>query len=143
MLPTTLSEINDNKDKVHSNVDQVNIAQETHPNDLIGSAMRDFFNKGGSSSFAHIFSKFGDVKSTFAKWIMEVQKPKKAGLTLSHGGQHVASLKTSNLMHCLATNNLGVRVAKQASDITLTFGEKKLTVQEEAFKPYETFLSDL
>jgi hypothetical protein len=51
MLPTTSEDLN-NKDtaKVHSGYDQVDVTDsELHVNDLVGSALTDFFAKGGRS----------------------------------------------------------------------------------------------
>lgn len=147
MIPTTEQELKENKQAVHSAVDQVDIKEEVHPSDLIGSALKDFFNKGGSSAFAHVFSKFADVKSTFGKWIMEVQKSNKKGMPLTHGGEQIASLKTHNLQSCLRKNNLGVTLSINDPTYTLSIPSSanysSISFTKENFAPFEIFLSDL
>jgi len=132
--------------KLHPEVEQVEITEKVHPNELVGSLLKDFFNKGGSSSFAHIFSKLDDVKSTFSKWIMEVNDVKNNVLPLTHGGKPIATLKTNGLQNCLIRNNLGVKMSSpDDSKKVLTFSneDNDLTFTNEEFEPFSSFLSDL
>ena len=60
---------------------------------MVGSVLTDFFAKGGSSKFAHIFSKFDDMKKGFKRWIMEVDHVEKKPLALRHGNFCLIILK--------------------------------------------------
>jgi len=146
MVPTTKEELNDKTSaKVHEEIQEVSVTNnEIHPNDLVGSVLTDFFAKGGSSKFAHIFSKFDDMKNSFKRWIMEVNHVEKKPLALTHGGKHLTSLKANNLNHCLLKNSqLGVKITYEDDNVNVNLGDKVLTFTEEEFSPFETFLSDV
>ena len=84
MLPTTKTDDTVTTDNnVHEEIHQINITDnEVHGNDMVTSTLKDFFNKGGSSKFANIFSKHAEMKSAFKSMISTVEQKKETTLLL-------------------------------------------------------------
>jgi len=146
MLPTTNTEETKKVDNnIHDDIHQISITdKEVHPIDLVTSSLEDFFNKGGKSKFATIFSKHDEMRKTFRRMILDIEPKHEKTLSLVHGGKKIAPVKPQNLKQCLLKNkDLGAQLINEEDKFIFVFQDNKFVFTREEFNLYRPFLHDV